>query len=106
MQSVYIVCENKISEYLPKPMGKLDFNEPIMSSSVQDSSPFGHFPSQQKPRLNPIKPRFDPIMPDFGGKFSEKTSFNIICLCKDLETATHYLNMNSNRFMLGPYSIL
>ena len=93
MQSVYIVYEKIVNMYVPKPMEKLDFNESIMPSfGWENPSPFSYFSSQPKPR-------FDPIMPNFEMKNSENTSFQIICLCKDLETATYYRNMNSKNFI-------
>jgi hypothetical protein len=97
MDKIYVVCENKTSEYIPEPHGP--------SITNWNQMPF-------EPPINmqfPMKPRFDPIIPQIypGPKiFTQIHPNNIVCLCKDLDTAKHYLNGFSNRYILGPYKIM
>jgi hypothetical protein len=104
MQSVYIVYENKIPEYIPKPMGKLRFDEPQIPSFIENSRIFEH-KSPFKPKFDPIIPKIDPMIPDPRERI-QKTSNSIICVCKDLDTAKHYSNMSSDRYIVGPFSLV
>jgi hypothetical protein len=140
MDSVYIVCEKTVAQYIPEPMDVPSLNISNLSKTKPTLKPMlypipspdsiprfdNSFSSSSllKPRFDTIspdsiprfdnsfssssvlKPRFDPISPDFSSKFQESTKNNIVCLCKDLDTAKHYLAMSSNRYIMGPYKIL
>ncbi len=111
MQSVYVVCEDLAKLPIPVPMDPLapisDWNGSTMPKLGSDwngstlpklgSDFFGHIP---------MKPRFDPISPNFTKKTMKTPKNNIVCICKDLETAKYYLNMSSDRYLLGPYNIV
>ena len=110
MESVYVVCEHAVTEYIPQPMDIPSWNGSSMPKLGPDWN------GSTMPKLGPdwskpssIKPRFDPIMPDFTSKSlmtPESKTNNIVCLCKDLSTAQHYLNGFPNRYVLGPYKIM
>lgn len=116
MNGVYIVCENKVDEYIPKPM---DWKQlpPVFGSSPDTNNqnpmrkPFEPPISGTAPNWTniPLKPRFDPIIPQFYPRPSinkQSNTDNIVCVCKDLDTATHYVNSKPNRYILGPYKIV
>ncbi len=110
MDKIYVVCEEKTSEYIPSPQGPEfptwnGLTEPKLGPSWNGSSSIGNPTNMQFP----MKPRFDPIIPQIypGPKiFTQIHPNNIVCLCKDLDTAKHYLNGFSNRYILGPYKIM
>ena len=97
MDKVYIVYEDKTSEYGYIPQG--------LSITNCNEMPF-------KPPTNfqfPMKPRFDPITPQFYPEpkiLTQPHPNNIVCVCKDLDTANHYLNGYPTRYILGPYKIM
>ena len=110
MEHVYIVCEHIVNEYIPQPIDTLgwgncsipkigvDWNKNAMSKIGIDWT-----------GASSIKPKFDPILPDFTSKspmLPKSKPNNIVCLCKDLVTAKHYLNGFPNRYILGPYNIM
>lgn len=104
MNKIYIVCENIIENYIPEP---IDYNRPtpLESSFLDGSSRIG------MPIITPfpLKPRFDPIIPQFypePKKYSVSKPNNIVYVCKDLDTAKHYLVGNPNRYIIGPYDIV
>ena len=108
MNNIYVVCENVITEYIPKPRGLKDmpfepsiFNDFLTTdnSQMEIKKPFDcHFPL--KPRFDPIMPYKEPVI------YNSKPNNNIVCICKDMETAKHYLNGYPNRYILGPYNLL
>ena len=110
MDKVYVVCEDKTSEYVPIPQGPNITNwngltEPNLGPSWNGSSSIGNPTNMEFP----MKPRFDPITPQFypGPKvFTQVHPNNIVYLCKDLDTAKSYVNGYPNRYILGPYKIM
>ena len=110
MDKVYVVCEDKTSEYghIPQGSGITSWNgltEPKLGPGWNKSSSIGNPTNMEFP----MKPRFDPITPQFYPApkvFAQTHPNNIVCLCKDLDTANHYLNGYPNRYILGPYKIM
>jgi hypothetical protein len=111
MNSVYIVFEIESDEYIPKPMDifepKIENSEFVPSFGGISSNPLeiphDPFTSTQFP-----KPRFNPLIPSFTREPKEIKGKNdkIVCVCKDLETAKHYLNSSNNRYIIGPFKIM
>ena len=95
MDRVYIVCENITSNYIPNPM---DWNNtPLEPSMSAMSTNWNNIP---------LKPRFDPIMPYKEPMVYDSKPNNIVCICKDYDTAKFYVSGHSNRYILGPYKIV
>lgn len=110
MNGIYIVFENKTTNYLP---------EPIDPKLTYPSGTRGFFPSPgmfKEPRFDPIMPNLDsegsfvprypdiPQLPKRNPRFHDDKP-NIICVCKDKETAEQFA-MNPNRYILGPFTIM
>jgi len=115
MDSVYIVLQKSVKTYIPEPMGQPFTRIPRMPETPRfpQMPNYTHIP--RMPNLttsNFLEPRFDDIMPPFNDPFStlklptSDNNINIVCLCKDLDTATHYKNMSKDRYILGPYKIM
>jgi hypothetical protein len=100
MNKVYIVCEN-ITDNNILPHMPIDWNNmPLESPMIGMPTNWNYIP---------LKPRFDPIIPQFyptPKAIIHKNPDNIVCICKDLDTAKHYLNGFTNRYILGPYNIV
>lgn len=103
MNNIYVVCENTVSEYIPKPMGMESI--PFEPSIFNDLPNISNIPTKFAPQL-PLKPRFDPIMPYKEPVIHNRKPNNIVCICKDMDTAKHYLNGYPNRYILGPFKLL
>jgi hypothetical protein len=105
MNNVYIVCENITYNYIPKPIGM-----PTNWNNIPLEPPMAGMPPNWNKIPNiPLKPRFEPIIPQFypePADMPQKNPNNVVCICKDLDTAKHYLNGYSNRYILGPYNIM
>lgn len=103
MNNIYVVCENTISEYIPKPidMEGMPFEPSIFNHFITS----GNTPNPFVSHL-PLKPSFDPIMPYKGPVVYNSKPNNIVCICKDMDTAKHYLNGFPNRYILGPFKIV
>jgi hypothetical protein len=107
MDNIYIVCTNKVMTYVPEPI------DPISYEFTEHNLGLGSYSSKSTGSSSfldfPIKPRFDPIMPKISPKpdiFTHGQTNNIVCVCKDIHTANHYLNGFPNRYVLGPYKIM
>lgn len=104
MNGIYIVCENKVYNYIPEQKDLLLEPKSLFNS--------GNFPeSILEPKskslgLPILKPRFDPIIAPVSEPKIKAKPNNIVCLCKDIDNAKHYLNGFPNRYILGPYNIL
>lgn len=97
MNNIYIVCENKATDYIPKPQGPSITNWNEMPFEPQINGEFS------------IEPRFDPITPQFYPRlliFPQERPNNIVYVCKDLDTAKSYVSGYSNRYILGPYKVV
>lgn len=107
MLKVYIVCENITINNIQKPMDwkNMPLEPPIFNDfRINDDSQI----SIKKPfdfHL-PLQPRFEPIMPFKEPVIHDSKPNNIVCICKDMDTAKYYLSGFPNRYILGPFNIL
>lgn len=85
---VYIVCENSTINYIPEPFGRYDIPNPFDIGFV------------------PLTPRVDPIFPQTISEPTIQQPLDIVCVCKDYDTAKHYVNIYKNRYIIGPYNVL
>ena len=104
MNGIYIVCENKVYNYIPEPKDlllepKSIFNTGRFPESILE-------PNSNLLELPPLRPRFDPIIAPISEPNIKTKPNNIVCLCKDMDTAKHFLNGFPNRYILGPYNVV